>query len=65
MRGDPWERRTVTVCPYGLRKLPMLRLRGRWLLAAGFTTGTRVSVTVMAGCLVLRQVKALKSERVQ
>ena len=43
----------------------MLRLRGAWLLAAGFRNGTRVSVTVEAGRLVLHQVKALKAERVQ
>jgi type I toxin-antitoxin system toxin SymE len=43
----------------------MLRLRGAWLLAAGFPNGTRVSVTVEAGRLVLHQVQALKAERVQ
>ena len=55
----------VTVSPYGPRQVPMLRLRGVWLLAVGFHNGTRVSVTVKAGTLVLHQVKALKSERVQ
>jgi len=43
----------------------MLRLRGAWLLAVGFSNGTRVAVTVEAGRLVLHQAKALKSERVQ
>ncbi len=57
--------RTVTVSPYGPRQVPMLRLRGAWLRSAGFPTGTRVSVVVTAGRLVLRQVQALKAERVQ
>ena len=59
------DRRTITVSPYGPRRVPMLRLRGAWLRAAGFPNGTRVSVTVEAGCLVLRQAQALKAERVQ
>ena len=57
--------RMVTVSPYGPRQVPMLRLRGTWLQAAGFPAGTRVSVMVKAGRLVLRQVQALKAERVQ
>jgi Toxin SymE, type I toxin-antitoxin system len=65
MSGGPAAPRTVTVSPYGPRQVPMLRLRGAWLLAVGFSNGTRVAVTVEAGRLVLRQVKALKSERVQ
>ena len=40
----------------------MLRLRGAWLLAAGFPNGTRVMVTVEAGRLVLNQVQALAVE---
>jgi hypothetical protein len=31
----------------------MLRLRGRWLVTAGFPVGTRVSVAVEPGRLVL------------
>jgi hypothetical protein len=57
--------RTVTVSPYGPRRVPMLRLRGSWLRAAGFPNGARVSVTVEAGCLVIRRAQALKAERVQ
>jgi hypothetical protein len=57
--------RVVTVSPYGPRQVPMLRLRGSWLRAAGFPNGTRVSVTIKAGRLVLHQVRALKAERVQ
>lgn len=30
-----------------------LNMKGKWLEAAGFTTGTEVDVRVMAGCLVI------------
>jgi len=34
-------------------ELPMIRLRGRWLAAAGFARGARVAVTVARGRLTL------------
>ena len=34
-------------------KTPWLRLRGKWLAAAGFPQQTRVKVRVMKGCLVI------------
>jgi hypothetical protein len=34
-------------------ELPMIRLRGRWLAAAGFARGARVAVTVAQGRLTL------------
>ncbi len=33
--------------------VPMIRMRGKWLGAAGFTKGTIVTVTVSSGTLIL------------
>ena len=35
------------------RLVPALIMKGEWLAAAGFSTGTRVEVRVMEGCIVL------------
>lgn len=40
------------------RELPMIRLRGRWLAAAGFARGTPVVVTVRRGRLTLEPLSA-------
>lgn len=40
-----------------------LRLGGRWLEKAGFVTGTRVRVQVMAGCLVIKPVPMVCERR--
>lgn len=34
-------------------RIPALTLKGQWLAAAGFVTGTDVEVKVMNGCIVL------------
>lgn len=34
-------------------RIPAITLKGQWLEAAGFTTGTQVNVKVMNGCIVL------------
>ncbi|WP_342754299.1 endoribonuclease SymE [Pantoea sp. MBD-2R] len=34
-------------------RIPSLIMKGKWLEAAGFTTGTAVDVRVMDGCLVI------------
>lgn len=34
-------------------RIPALTLKGQWLEAAGFATGTEVDVKVMNGCIVL------------
>ncbi|EAW0643342.1 endoribonuclease SymE [Salmonella enterica] len=34
-------------------RIPALTMKGQWLEAAGFTTGTQVDVKVMNGCIVL------------
>lgn len=34
-------------------RIPAITLKGQWLEAAGFTTGTDVDVKVMNGCIVL------------
>ena len=34
-------------------RIPAITLKGQWLEAAGFTTGTAVDVKVMEGCIVL------------
>ncbi len=40
-------------CRQRWSKVPQLRLAGRWLEAAGFTTGERVTVLVQNGALVI------------
>ena len=35
------------------RLVPAMIMKGQWLAAAGFSTGTRVEVRVMDGCIVL------------
>ena len=39
------------------RSIPALTMKGQWLEAAGFATGTKVEVRVMAGCIVLTAVE--------
>ena len=39
------------------RLVPALIMKGEWLAAAGFSTGTRVEVRVMDGCIVLTAVE--------
>ncbi|MDA8477738.1 endoribonuclease SymE [Citrobacter sp. Awk 4] len=34
-------------------RIPALTLKGQWLEAAGFTTGSKIDVKVMDGCIVL------------
>lgn len=34
-------------------RIPLLAFKGKWLEAAGFTTGTSVDVRVIPGCLVI------------
>lgn len=52
-----WNKRQLTVS-YVSRfpdysRIPALTMKGQWLEAAGFATGTKVEVRVMAGCIVL------------
>jgi toxic protein SymE len=35
------------------QRIPALCLKGQWLEAAGFTTGTEVEARIMHGCMVL------------
>lgn len=44
---------TVSLYPEAQPRLPWIRLRGRWLEAAGFVPRTRIRVRVMWGCLVI------------
>ncbi|WP_396287884.1 SymE family type I addiction module toxin [Klebsiella michiganensis] len=39
------------------RLVPAMIMKGQWLAAAGFSTGTRVEVRVMDGCIVLTAVE--------
>lgn len=39
------------------RLVPAMIMKGEWLAAAGFSTGTRVEVRVMDGCIVLTAVE--------
>ncbi|EPY1491749.1 SymE family type I addiction module toxin [Klebsiella michiganensis] len=39
------------------RLVPALIMKGQWLAAAGFSTGTRVEVRAMEGCIVLTAVE--------
>ncbi|WP_333500529.1 endoribonuclease SymE [Kluyvera sp. CHPC 1.2972] len=34
-------------------RIPALTMKGQWLAAAGFATGTEVDVRVMNGCIVI------------
>lgn len=34
-------------------RIPALTMKGQWLAAAGFATGTEVDVKVMNGCIVI------------
>lgn len=34
-------------------RIPAITLKGQWLEAAGFSTGTKIDVKVMEGCIVL------------
>jgi hypothetical protein len=43
----------VTLSGIGDGDVPMIRMRGKWLGAAGFTKGTLVTVTVSNGRLIL------------
>lgn len=54
---SPANNRHVTVS-YATRdpdytRIPALIMRGQWLEAAGFSTGTKVDIKVMNGCIVL------------
>ena len=44
---------TVALYPEPLPRLPWIRLRGLWLLRAGFVPQARVRVRIMRGCLVI------------
>lgn len=44
---------TVQLYPEAKPKIPWIRLRGLWLLQAGFTPQTRIRVRIMRGCLVI------------
>ncbi|HGY1465310.1 endoribonuclease SymE [Klebsiella aerogenes] len=35
------------------QRIPAVTMKGQWLEAAGFTTGSKVEVRVMEGCIVL------------
>ncbi len=43
------------------RPIPALTMKGQWLEAAGFATGTKVEVRAMAGCIVLTAVEPERS----
>ncbi len=44
---------TVTLYPEWKARKPWIRLRGLWLLQAGFAPQTRIRVRVMTKCLVI------------
>ena len=46
-------RMQVTYCTTQKGLVPMIRLRGKWLQAAGFTYGTQLSVLVEDGRITL------------
>lgn len=54
---SPANNRTATVS-YASRypeytRIPAITLKGQWLEAAGFTTGSKMDIKVMEGCIVL------------
>lgn len=44
-------------------RIPAITLKGQWLEAAGFATGTVVDVKVMEGCIVLTAQPRRRRER--
>ncbi|MEX0501079.1 endoribonuclease SymE [Raoultella terrigena] len=38
-------------------RIPAIVMKGQWLEAAGFATGAKVEVRVMAGCIVLTAIE--------
>lgn len=54
---SPANNRQLTVsyasCYPDYSRIPAITLKGQWLEAAGFATGTVVDVKVMEGCIVL------------
>ena len=34
-------------------RIPAITLKGQWLEAAGFTTGSKIDIKVMEGCIVI------------
>lgn len=50
---------TVSYCAYATGKcwVPLLRFRGKWLDAIGFAPGTKLSVEVRDGGLIVRPLK--------
>ena len=44
---------TVAMYPEPVPRLPWIRLRGLWLLRAGFVPQARIRVRIMRGCLVI------------
>lgn len=44
---------TVALYPEAVPRLPWIRLRGLWLLQAGFVPHARVRVRIMQGCLII------------
>ena len=48
---------TVTTLSDGRERLPMIRLRGRWLARLGFTRDARIAVSEEQGRLVLTIVR--------
>lgn len=44
-------------------RIPAITLKGQWLEAAGFATGTAVNVKVMEGCIVLTAQPRRQRER--
>ena len=55
LKGQTQQERILTVSLYPETKanIPWIRLRGLWLLQAGFTPQSRIRVRVMTGCLVI------------
>ena len=46
-------------------RIPAITLKGQWLEAAGFATGTVVDVKVMEGCIVLTAQTRRRRERIR
>ncbi len=56
-KSPPTNNRVATVS-YASRypeytRIPAITLKGQWLEAAGFTTGSKMDIKVMEGCIVL------------
>jgi hypothetical protein len=59
-RNDSADRRILTITNhpgYHPKKIPFIRISGKWLIEAGFLPHTKVLLRVMKGCIVVTSIE--------